>query len=236
MKIKNIISFIVLLLIQFSVSGQRIGFDKIDDLKVSAWKAELVTEYQNVYHFGDSDLESDLIIIISSGKCYAQIKSGSWSDNGEYWYMNYENLTSVRIEGNRFFSDKTNGEFVIYDNGEEKIKGLKVYKSWSGITDVDEYEIGIKSYPTADYYPGLYQQASLRQLNHDELSKMTKQELKIMRNEIFARYGYKFKTGGEMELYFKNQDWYNGQYENIDKFLTDLEKENIGLIQQTENE
>jgi hypothetical protein len=57
-----------------------------------------------------------------------------------------------------------------------------------------------------------------------------------MRNEIFARYGYKFKSGGEMDKYFKSQDWYSGQHDNVNDFLTELEKENIKLIRQIENE
>jgi hypothetical protein len=39
-----------------------------------------------------------------------------------------------------------------------------------------------------------------------------------------------------MDKYFKHQDWYSGQHDNVDKFLTDLEKENINLIQQFEND
>jgi hypothetical protein len=38
-----------------------------------------------------------------------------------------------------------------------------------------------------------------------------------------------------MDNYFKNQSWYRGQYDNVDQFLTDLEKENIKIIQEIEN-
>lgn len=215
--------------------GQRIGFDEIDDSKVTPWIPKLTIEYQFVYHFGNSEMESDLIVLSGFGKYYAQIKSGTWSDDGKSWIWTYENLSNVRIEGNKFYSDKTNGEFVIYDNGQEKIKGLKVSNSWSGLTENEEYEIGTKSYPVSDYYSGKYPKVSMRLLSKDELTKMTKSELRIMRNEIFARYGYKFKTGGEMETYFNKQDWYFEQHDNVNDFLTDLEKENIKLIQQIEN-
>jgi len=216
--------------------GQRIGFQEIDNSKVASWLPKLTSEYQYVYHFGDSEMESDFLLLFGVDRYYAQIKSGKWSDNGKAWIWHYENLNNVRIEGNKFYSDKTNGEFVIYNNGQEKIKGLKVFNSWSGLTEGGEYEIGTKSYSVTDYFTGNFAQASLRKLSADELRKTPKSDLKIMRNEIFARYGLIFKSGGEMELYFKKQDWYIAQHYNFDKFLTDLEKENIKLIQQIENE
>lgn len=67
------------------------------------------------------------------------------------------------------------------------------------------------------------------------LGKFDKKELRIMRNEIFARYGYKFKTA-EMKAYFESQNWYSGLYDNVNDKLTDLEKLNIQLIIKLENE
>jgi len=216
--------------------GQYIGFQEIDDKKVSPWIAKSMLEYQQVYHFGESEMESDLIILVEKDRYVVQLKYGSWSLDGKSWVWQYENLTHVRIEGNKFYSDKTNGEFVFYHNGKEKIKGLKVYNSWSKISEKSEYEIGTKYYPVSDYFSGKYTQSSLRLLNVDELRKMPTSDLKLMRNEIFARYGFIFKSGGEMDLYFRKQDWYSPQHINVDKFLTDLEKENIKLILQIENE
>lgn len=236
MKTKQIVVGLIFFLLAKLGTGQIIGFEKIDDKKVTPWNPKLMVEYQCVYNFGDSEMESDFILIFGIDKYYGQIKSGAFSEDGKSWIWTYENLTNIRIEKNKFYSDQTNGEFVIYDNGKEKIKGLKVYQSWSGLTENGEYEIGTKSYQIDGYYKGKYPQASKRLLQRDELIKMTKQDLKIMRNEIFARYGFKFQAGGEMEKYFKNREWYKGQYDNINNFLTDLEKENIKLLQQIENE
>ena len=74
----------------------------------------------------------------------------------------------------------------------------------------------------------------MRRLTEKELCKMSKYELKIMRNEIFARYGYKFIEGGTMDKYFSHKDWYRGDYDNVDDFLTPIEKHNINLIQKCE--
>jgi len=152
MKINQIIIALIFLVISKLVTGQVIGFEQIDESKVTPWNPKLTLEFQYVYHFGESEAESDLIIIFGLDKEYAQIKSGKWSENGQQWISHYENLTNVRIDGNKFYSDQTNGQFVIYDNGQEKIKGLKVYKPWSGLTENNEYEIGIKSYSIDEYF------------------------------------------------------------------------------------
>ena len=50
-----------------------------------------------------------------------------------------------------------------------------------------------------------------------------------MRNEIFAEYGYRFKTE-KWRKYFSKKDWYNPRSDNVDSQLTEIEKENIKLI------
>lgn len=225
---------IILSVIQFAAFGQE-SFDYIDTALIKQWNPKFQIEYQAVYHFGDSEWESKLILISGLDKWYAQIESGSWSGNGNdlTWVYSYENLTNVRVIGNKFFSDKTNGEFVYYDGKEGRIKGLKVYESWSG---EDRFEIGHQLNSIQSIYSGKFPQASLRLLSAEELQMMSKNDLKIMRNEIFARYGYKFKAGGEMDSYFQQQDWYKKQHDIVNDFLTHLEKENIKLIKEIENE
>jgi len=224
-----------LITIPFFVSGQKIGIETINESKIKTWVPKFIFEYQAVYHFGDSEGESDLILILGMDKNYAQIKTGAWSEDGKSWIWRYENLQNVRIEGSKFYSDKTNGEFVLYSNNNKRIKGLKVHESWSPTTEKGEFEIGIKTGLINSNFLGKYPQASMRELSHEELNGMTKPDLQIMRNEIFARYGFIFKSGEKMDLYFQNQDWYNGQHDQVNAFLTNLEKENIKLIQQIEN-
>jgi hypothetical protein len=164
-----------------------------------------------------------------------EIDTTSVVDNSLSWILNYENLLDIKIEGNKFSSNKTSGEFVTYDNGTEKIKGLKIVNPWSGIPESGQWEIGLRRGNPNDFLSGKFIQASLRQLEKNELVKLDNPELKLMRNEIFARYGLKFKTGGEMDSYFTKQTWYRRQHDNVDKFLTDVEKENIKIIQEVES-
>jgi len=78
-----------------------------------------------------------------------------------------------------------------------------------------------------------YPQASQRILTDADLSGMSKYDLKIMRNEIFARHGYIFKTP-EMKSYFSAQSWYNGQYSDVSSMLTSIESQNIAFIKRYE--
>ena len=54
-----------------------------------------------------------------------------------------------------------------------------------------------------------------------------------MRNEIFARHGYIFELP-EMKSYFAQQSWYHGQYNDVIRMLSAIEKQNIELIKKYE--
>ena len=224
----------IIIFTSFHAWGQVIASETINESKVNSWTPKFLAEYQGVYHFGDSEDESDLLLIFSLDKIYGQIRSGSWSADGKSWIWKYENLKEIKIEGNKFTSKKSSGEFVSYDNGTERIKGLKIYKPWSETPEAGHYEIGLRKSSLDKFLNGQFTQASTRILSKEDLIKTTKADLKLMRNEIFARYGLKFTAGGEMDQYFKKYDWYHAQYDNVDQFLTDIEKENINLIKELE--
>lgn len=80
---------------------------------------------------------------------------------------------------------------------------------------------------------GDYPEASQRVLVPDDLEPYPKGELVFMRNEIFARHGYCFKTK-ELRQQFEMQDWYVPNTVDIKGFLTDTEKKNIALIKRYE--
>ncbi len=56
-------------------------------------------------------------------------------------------------------------------------------------------------------------------------------ELDIMRNEIFADHGYKFKTKKWQE-FFSKVPWYKPRYDNVNDKLSDIENYNIKIILQ----
>lgn len=163
----------------------------------------------------------------------AQIRSGYWSGDRDFWTPRYRNLTDVKIDSYNFSAHQVLGEFVIYD-GAERVKGLKIDTPWSNMPDAGQWEIGIRNNAMESYFSGRFTAASLRELDPSELRKMTEFDLMIMRNEIFARYGLKFKPGGQMDVYFRKQSWYQPSYDSVDSFLTTLERYNIGVIKKFE--
>ncbi len=67
------------------------------------------------------------------------------------------------------------------------------------------------------------------------LENYTPNELAIIRNSIFAKKGYIFNKGGEMERYFLQKEWYKPTYTNVVQFLNEKELENISRIKLYED-
>ena len=80
---------------------------------------------------------------------------------------------------------------------------------------------------------GKFQEASDRVLTAADIAGLSQFDLKIMRNEIYARHGYIFKTK-DMKAYFNGQSWYTPSYDNVISFLSETEKKNIELIKRYE--
>jgi len=74
---------------------------------------------------------------------------------------------------------------------------------------------------------------STRLLTEDDLRGMSKQQLRIMRNEIYARHGYIFKSQ-DLRDYFSAKDWYHPQYSDVSSLLNTIEKRNVTFIQRHE--
>ncbi len=70
-------------------------------------------------------------------------------------------------------------------------------------------------------------------LNVDQLSDLSKRDLRILRNTVFARRGRPFKTE-TMREYFEKKDWYQVDEKYTDKRLTKVDLTNIKLIRSVE--
>ncbi|NME70371.1 YARHG domain-containing protein [Flammeovirga aprica] len=231
LKIKNTVPLLCSLIafLSLHLKAQTIGgVEEIDDNKVTEWNASSESEYQGIYSLGYSEWEYSLVILVDGNDVVAQIKKGGWSEqNPPDWVITYETLTYTHIKGNMFFADEFNGQFAIYDEGTDRVEGFKRLDSLKIHKD---YEFGSRSGKLEDYFSGQYPQASTKKLTDDDLWDLSAAELKIMRNEIFARYGYKFIEGGKMDQHFRAQKWYKPQHKSVDKWLTEFEKMNIKLI------
>lgn len=81
--------------------------------------------------------------------------------------------------------------------------------------------------------------SSSRYLKSSEVSGLSKYELRIARNEIYARHGRKFNDQ-ELQKYFNGKSWYKGTIAPDDfvdeKILSQLERDNIKLIMSFEDQ
>jgi len=84
-----------------------------------------------------------------------------------------------------------------------------------------------------DINNGNFPYASQRYLTQEELFGFELEELSEMRNEIYARYGYSFKTK-HWRHYFEDKDWYIPTRTDIRDQITRIESKNIKLIKDLE--
>ncbi len=89
-----------------------------------------------------------------------------------------------------------------------------------------------RQHPVRQHFPD----SSTIYLTRADLAGLSQEQLRLARNEIYARHGRKFKTK-EIQDYFNSKSWYTGTIESNafkDEYLNSYEKENIKLIQSLE--
>lgn len=78
-----------------------------------------------------------------------------------------------------------------------------------------------------------YDWLSQRKVTESDLEGKSKEELRIMRNYIFARHGYIFKSKS-LKKYFKQFDWYSPKRKKIPSDLSQIELDNVSFIKSYE--
>lgn len=93
----------------------------------------------------------------------------------------------------------------------------------------------IPEVPSGDY---IFPESNTRLLTADEVASKTKAELRLARNEIFARHGAIFGVE-DLDEYFKAKSWYTPSisisdfYDQVEMSMT--EEQNINLIREYES-
>ena len=78
-----------------------------------------------------------------------------------------------------------------------------------------------------------YGLTSCELLRGNDLKYISPRELRLIRNEIYARYGYQFKDT-VLQAYFTKQSWYKPLYDDVEEYITPLERTNINFILEKE--
>ena len=71
--------------------------------------------------------------------------------------------------------------------------------------------------------------ASNTLLTENDVANLNKGDLLIIRNTIYARHGYSFKSR-PLRVFFDNESWYMPLNTDIKNAFTDIEKKNIVLL------
>jgi len=72
-----------------------------------------------------------------------------------------------------------------------------------------------------------------QEISEDMLNGLFIEDLRVMRNEIYARHGRIFKDR-ELQKYFSEQPWYKPDPEFKDEMLTEKEYKNLAVIREAE--
>ena len=105
-----------------------------------------------------------------------------------------------------------------------------------GTGSADEKSEMQDSQTTEDY---IFPNSSSVLLTDAEVSGISKDQLRIGRNEILARHGRRFNDQA-LQQYFDSKSWYNGTISpdefdaNLDSRLNDVERANIEIIKKYE--
>ena len=81
---------------------------------------------------------------------------------------------------------------------------------------------------------GQYPYTSMKLVLPSQLDFFTKAQLRVMRNEIYARHGYVFSSA-DLKAHFSKMSWYNPLNDNSKVHLSQLEQLNVDLIKAWEN-
>ena len=107
---------------------------------------------------------------------------------------------------------------------------IKQLKSKMSKTEVEEYEEFEENTSFSSATDGIYDiNASTQKLSELSVSNLSKGDLTIIRNCIYARHGYSFKYM-PLRVFFNKQNWYMPISNDIRASLTDIEKQNIILL------
>ncbi|PFB29939.1 TcaA 3rd/4th domain-containing protein [Bacillus cereus] len=163
---------------------------------------------------------------------------------GATLYVNQKPVTALAGEEIKWGPVATDGSATIYlerngENGRETTKletvtALSSYNLPFQKKSTEKTVVYNVTPPTTRYvYNGfIFPDSDIRKLTSADLTYVSKEQLKIARNEIYARHGHIFQTK-DMQAYFSKQSWYRENPYFTGK-LTDIESYNVELIQSRE--
>ena len=183
--------------------------------------------------------------------------SGVWEANGKLEYPNRKYRLSKKIYKYNA-SNTLSGRFIDWENYNELLTLEEETAHYDSLTieqrrkavskwyDIPIYSISDEDLPqyieemimvNTEYdkeyfgttYDAMQINASSTLLTQEQVENLTKADIYVLRNSIYARHGYSFKKR-QLRAFFDRQEWYIPVHANIKSDLTEIEKKNIQLL------
>ncbi|QSE98036.1 YARHG domain-containing protein [Fulvivirga lutea] len=178
--------------------------------------------------------------------CY----EGIWEVTNDTIYFNFNIYKGYRGVGN--INPSSTMDYPSYSKNIPTINQIEITaKGYINQKNIMEFYLNNNPYPyifqkvdIAEFninnlnivVNGDYIDTSIRIIPLEELKTYSKKELRLMRNEIFARYGYVFSSD-DLRTHFNLKKWYKPDSTinpMAESFLSEIEKQNIKTIKSLE--
>jgi hypothetical protein len=176
-------------------------------------------------YYGTWKLEDSLIVINYKTKFYGK-------PVGEPVYNS--NSCDDGIKNSLYIAVKEDMDLQDVINWNEMIRERRGYDYLIDPTvkaDFHKYRADFSCY---NFLTTQINQDRQRVYSEQYLATLNSQQLRFLRNGIFAKYGLIFKNK-ELKEYFEQQYEYDGIYEDVSAFLNQYDRKNIELIKKFEN-
>lgn len=121
------------------------------------------------------------------------------------------------------------------------VGGYFIYQNFIKKTETINYDTSVNN--ENSYYDNnaideseyKYEYLREREMTYDDVEGKSAEELRLMRNYIFARRGYIFESE-DLKEYFEQFSWYVPLYYDVTPRLSDIEKYNVNFIKEFETD
>ena len=144
-----------------------------------------------------------------------------------------ESKKQMENDENEVTSEDSSEDLYGYDDGEVSNDDYSDDYDDSYSDDLDNGNNSNNNSASNEY---ILPDSDKRKLKKSDLKGLSKEELRIARNEIYARHGRRFNDKN-LQKYFNNQSWYEGTVSADDfseEVLNSIEKKNAAFIKQFE--
>ena len=163
----------------------------------------------------------------TDGKFIVEIKKSDSILNGNWEAYSQSEL---KIYKRKFDLKK---KFFLYDKEVTLNNTFYNIDKSKSITITDTIDDEVEVYEDTEYFSTtqkLFEKnASNEELTVDFVSNLSKADIFILRNSIFARHGFAFRDK-QLRMYFEQFYWYMPVFGDVKDELTEVEKKNIDLL------